>query len=591
MFITSFSIKLKLKTKTNIKYNPMSDFINKTLMQKYFYKNVIDNVETITDYISNGSSTMLLSALCQSGKADTMILASYSLLYDEKINKCFIINGMSDTYLRNQMERDIDAVFEKFQKYVMCVHIRKSRLEERIINDLEDGPDKEEAIMKFEEDIDNIRDEIQNKLSKIKGKIKYVACRNLNKVDFEKNDEKILVIHDESDYGQTEKQTPGKFLKRAGIYPNKKHQNNGKYYLTFSATPFAESINAIMYDNKEVIIMKPGEGYIGIKELYENNCIKFYRDRDMDETLEYIIENEEENKGAAIIRCNTRNTHDKIIRICKDKGKSFIEFDSTSTKETYLDDIINDHDVVIVKNFLRRGQRVNKKNIRCFVETSINAKSDTLIQSFLGRAAGYKNNEEHNATLDIQIYIPDGKGKYKEYIRKYIDSEIPDNARNVRSLKIKKSKSSDKYFDSIPDRIEIAIPDTYERDAGDLKRIFAEHVLSDEFVSKNEDISNLKNILNEQDPTNIRLSDLNSSTYKDFETKLEYHFKNDIPMVNPGTSCGVGDQDIRVWHKMDIKKLSPDYPFVAYIQCRTVKQNVKSLLPKTDGKEIFSVEQ
>jgi len=518
------------------------------------YPNIVNTTNDILKWIYDSLiDTFVLKAQPMSGKTDTMLLLAYILLAYKKVDEVYFVTAMSDTDIKNQYTRDIKSFSAKYKKYILYT-------------------------------IDKTTDDWIDRISYIDSLPDKIHCVTGTQLKKRYNIDKSLVFIDESDHGQSLTQMLNKFCKNHQLFTNKERQVNDNILCSVSATCFSEEINVIQHEqnDKKIIKMNPGIGYVSIKGLYENKSIKFIPENDLKRRIRLIIRNRQNIPGTAIIRV-TNVTAKVCQKICDEEKKNYKCYDMNCNED--INHVISKVPIIFVKNRLRRGQRIDKKYIRCLVETCGKSKSDTFIQAFLGRACGYPTNPQQNAKLNIEIYLIDNP-KYKEWIEDYTEDRILDNANNV----LREKRSTKKLYPTIPGYFEMHISKSFERSTDDLKYLIRQEILLRIRSSgKNTDDKHITYLLENHGTECIIFCNLDNDTYIGFEDKLKFHYDNKLPMIEPGTSCGLasGGNEIKCWFPKNYHKTvsSPEETIEFYLHYLGHK---RTTVPKTTGREIFN---
>ena len=188
-----------------------------------------------------------------------------------------------------------------------------------------------------------------------------------------------LYIWEESHYGQSQSQRISRFLAKVQI--NTGSAPDGCYVLSVSATPFSElSDDHHLNQSKHITILKPGDGYTGVKQLKENGRIHSFTMKE----LPHIVS---KYKGYIVIRVSLEMEKQIVAHLA---GFQIIRFDMTDKRN--LNDILKvaptKKTVVLIKGKLRM-KVLNNEHIQCVIETSKQCKTDTVLQGLLGRCCGY----------------------------------------------------------------------------------------------------------------------------------------------------------------------------------------------------------
>lgn len=375
----------------------------------------ICNVFVDTKYVQ-------LIAPMQSGKTSVYCEVARNLMLEHKIEKVYVISAYNSVALREQTEKRLKSI-----------------------------PELKNVEVWF----------LPNLIKLTKGK---------NSIDFKMimDMRKCLLIIDESHIGSNEQSTLHEFFKQAGICPTGKinrelYPDNNLYILSVSATPYAES--SLESKHKKIIYHEPGEGYIGLEDL---NLIQIDKDSEdsLYEQLYDALLEKVDTQTYAIVRQGKSNSKKKsyILKAIEDiqyeYGSSVIEcnMESSDTKNiitmmgykvtgkcdmnTLLSYKPNKFTIIVIKDFCKAGQTLNKQYISMVYETA--EKADGQAQGLPGRCCGYHNN------TNIDVYC------YKDLIDSHMNwisnidvdvAAIPASGHNVKPITRlgKKIKIDPKY--------------------------------------------------------------------------------------------------------------------------------------------------
>jgi hypothetical protein len=229
----------------------------------------------------------------------------------------------------------------------------------------------------------------------------------------EMNVERTLLIVDESHIDQSQGQMLSKFLGKYGLNLSGTQPvmlEKQTYILSVDATPYAE-IAAHMPGRslpKHVETRVAGDGYVGIQEYYLSELIH--------ETFD-IKERPDRFQACMTLYCN-RPAKWCLVRVTKDETVTalsaiaaeygyrilFYTSDKTEVAITHkekttarmpcLEDAPTVPTIVVIKGRLRAGKVVPKAHVGFVWEDAINPKTDTIVQSLMGRMCGYVFGEE-----------------------------------------------------------------------------------------------------------------------------------------------------------------------------------------------------
>jgi hypothetical protein len=207
---------------------------------------------------------------------------------------------------------------------------------------------------------------------------------------------RALIIVEESHLDQNKGQQLDTFLKSHGLSLNgttAEMMENNTYILSVSATPFSEAsgISHNKSSGKEIVDLAPGDGYRGVGDYVRRERIhETYPIRNNMER--FIAEVTRRGKKYNLVRARSKPTAESLAPSLAAAGIKVLYFtqDRKDISISDLDDIRPTQPTVIfLVGLLRCGKVVPKKNIGFVWECSIGAKTDTILQSLLGRMCGY----------------------------------------------------------------------------------------------------------------------------------------------------------------------------------------------------------
>jgi hypothetical protein len=296
----------------------------------------------------------LLWAQCQSGKTGTFHNVARRMLAFGLVDRVYLICGMSDTVLKEQAENDA--------RRLSPVAMASGRFQ--II---------------FLQDIVHRRPEINTK--------------------------RALIILDESHAAQDAKMSIHTFAARHGFDfcgTNQRMIEDKTFILSVSATPYSEICNILhgRTPNKFIVELAPGAGYKGIADYLYGGKIK--------DT--WKIEEDWATFRALLLSCRGRlwnlvriydvGTYSFVKQKCEECGIQVFEYNGEH-KDVIIDAVEGDPrpsldmpppglNIVMIKGCLRAGKVVPKKFINMCWEDSEDPRTDTVVQSLLGRMCGYE---------------------------------------------------------------------------------------------------------------------------------------------------------------------------------------------------------
>lgn len=258
---------------------------------------------------------------------------------------------------------------------------------------------------------------------------------------------RTLIIVEESHLDQNQGQQMDKFLKKHGLTLNgttDSMRTNDTYILSVSATPFSE-VSGITYNlalGKTIVDLVPGNGYRGIKLFLENNCIHptFDMNHNSQRFVDLILSHG--NKWN-LVRCS-KVKQQQICSAARAAGIAckFFTQDKRDIEITELSTAPAQPTIIFLKGMLRCGKVIPKSHIGLCWEDSKNPKTDTILQSLLGRMCGYYAHDMHWPQIYIspKILKADKATGLNELERYVAGMESPDNIMPTRAANLKPPK-------------------------------------------------------------------------------------------------------------------------------------------------------
>lgn len=224
----------------------------------------------------------------------------------------------------------------------------------------------------------------------------------------ELNVERTLLIVDESHIDQSQGQMLSKFLGKydlnlSGTLPVM--LENETYILSVDATPYAEFAAHVHGRSlpKHVEMLTPGTGYFGPAQyhasglIHETFSIMERPDRFQAlvaaycmRPLKWCLVRVTKDETASALTAIATECGYRILSYTSDKTEVAITAkEKTSARMPCLEDPPTAPTIVVIKGRLRAGKVVPKAHVGFVWEDSINPKTDTIVQSLLGRMCGY----------------------------------------------------------------------------------------------------------------------------------------------------------------------------------------------------------
>lgn len=382
-------------------YKPikMSTFTASGMEKRATKPNQIECAKEIVEiFRSKDEMYVLLRAQMQSGKTGTFHKVARVMLNRRIVDRVYIISGSNETELYSQAKEDAAAF----------------------------NPDK---------------------LSQIS----VIFRQDFAKSTMELN--RTLIIVEESHLDQNQGQQMDKFLKKHGLTLNgttDSMRTNDTYILSVSATPFSE-VSGITYNlasGKSIVDLVPGHGYRGIKLFLENDCIHetFDVNRNSQRFVDLILSHG--NKWN-LVRCGGRGSDGKLLQIRSAARAAGIacKFFTQDKRDIEITDLATapvQPTIVFLKGMLRCGKVIPKSHIGLCWEDSKTPKTDTILQSLLGRMCGYYSPEMDWPQIYIspKILKADKATGLNELERYVAGMESPDNIMPTRAANLKPPKDT-----------------------------------------------------------------------------------------------------------------------------------------------------
>jgi len=417
--------------------NRVKDLYNDLIIRKrrsddtqdnwYVYDSQIDVAkEIIYNFYSKQTRYCLLLAEMQSGKSGTFFSVPYIISRNETLLKhlkiditnnqinVYLLTGLNEIELIKQLETDITGFT---------------------------GMDISKNILH--------NSEMSKFLSKSKETWSEDDLNVINKMS--KNS---LILIDESHYGSDKNQILGNFLTKI-LNINAKGdellEKNNIYMVSISATPMAELLSNL--ETKKNVRLKTSDGYYGICDMFEQNKIFPSFDLKTDDSVDRFIDTilQINKNGYVLVRCNEKlkanikkRLSDRSVNI---ETEDYDQYNKSRILDNMgindlLQKVINKPKIIFLKGLLRAGKRVDTENV-IMVHDTAESKTDTTVQSLLGRCCGYGKNK------DIQIYC-DYKAAvdYRDWVASDFSKDFtPSKAKNI--LGGKNNLATTTYIDSI----------------------------------------------------------------------------------------------------------------------------------------------
>jgi hypothetical protein len=389
-----------------------------------------DAVDRTLEHYKNGNRYVILLAQPQSGKTDTYLHVAFNMLLNCLIENIVCVGGFQDQELVTQF-KDYKPQLKMFKRYLL-------------------SNDYSCYDVEYFEELLSERIEFVTGSDLVKNQLKYKQRTN------------TLFIWEESHYAQDKINRPYKFLNSCDVSANgnekKLEGDRNNYFLSVSATPFSE-ISDKTHENqqKKIVIMKPGHGYVSVERMYSTGHIIGIKKWDVSLVTAIKRQKSLPHPTYSLVRIRGDSMMVKAKEIATSQGIDYEVFDANERNETKknkneekmqsIDDMKKQPlvpKIVFIRGMLRMGKVVPKEHISFVMETSKRMKADVLMQGLLGRTLGYHNN------ANVIAYVPNFVLENNE-IENYIlfmngnMSNMPKTGHNLT-----RSKSNSDWFHALP---------------------------------------------------------------------------------------------------------------------------------------------
>jgi hypothetical protein len=544
-------------------------------------------IKSVTDimnaYEMNARATVLFAQM-QSGKTNAFLLLAAEMLRECKVQRVVIFTGNREKELKLQLSEQVSPFMDT--KYINFLENETTVLEDMTYSEIASG------------------------IRSIKNAITIVWGTELIKRIHSIPKENTLYIFEESHFAQTIGQTPHKFLQLIGLPMNGEPiilKEKGNYVCSVSATPFSElSDIGHLFQNKTIVRMMPGETYRGVKWLSDNNKIIGFEN--WKHTLTEVLRERANECNWGIVRVRGATQIDEVKQMSRDSGWDVKCYDQEMADIENMKDLETKPltpTLVVLREMCRMGTVVPKTHLSFVMETSNSSNTDTLLQSLLGRACGYHNND--TLTVYINKNLMDN-GEIKRYLDfcDGCDMSVPQIAKNML-CSVNNSSNAKKKEPIMPIRIpkqcisEQAVFDERRAVIQDILNAMVNEDFDKELNFNNSAI--IQNVIRELEMSmteegigKVLQHRLSYDTFKDVPTLILESFSTKVP-PNLGSGCGVtGKQSILLYY---VDKPIQGMETGSYYMCcyfdRTSDDDANAdasnkniaHLPKTNGKEIF----
>lgn len=293
----------------------------------------------------------------------------------------------------------------------------------------------------------NLKTQLKNKLPEIKHHIyhlndisRFIKDTHENESLFTMMADSGLVIFDESHCDVEVNKTIDKFRKI--LHKTAKHNKTSFYKLMTSATPYEQIVA-----NYATVIMQPGPGYYGIKQMFA--CYKKNHSNDLPilfQAKNIDIKTECEDLFHELVVCNfyyifrlpskksaAESSMLNIEKEFKKRGAGIdtyiYDMDYKENINVLLDEKPKKPTVIYLKDKLRMGEHLNTKYVFMVHDSPTTTFTHTATQSLIGRCCGY--NKKSHGTI-IYCDIEKTYQHYKWIVHDYDLEHLPSDAKYIK---------------------------------------------------------------------------------------------------------------------------------------------------------------
>jgi hypothetical protein len=495
------------------------------------------------------ASFIHLRAEMQSGKSNTFLYAGLQLLLKERIDHIVVFCGSNETSLRKDM-------------FDLCTN-----------------PDESEFWMSVEVNALPIG-RLQGRNIR-KNKIHVVYQQDMQKwiSDVSRRPEgKILWIWDECHYGSSNDQLVDAFCEKMHLDMTGNDrfgtQKAGDLIWTVSATDFAGRSNMYHHkQNKKILELQSGEGYVGVRDMMENDSVEFYNPQSqsvLNQTIEHAMESLD-GGGIGLIRV-TKKTESKIKTFleetCGIPSKDIIKHWSGRSKIADINEYLDKHCqhyalkdrvkcIIFLKGRERMGHRLKKHDIKFVIETAYDPNADTILQSLFGRMCGYG---QDGSDVTKKIFLPENAEKD---VSSYKKGDLPTKAKDMMRQYRSKHKRT------IPEKLVVDLGTMCDVNSTKIRTHILEKINARQFtthaVNEPKDLEKLTK-------ESITIGDISLAGIRkkreEHYNYLEKSYLDETIIEKPGTGLGVraDGSEIKAWFPKTLKELDGDSQVTVYLQ-------------------------
>ena len=311
-----------------------------------------------------GNRQALLLALMQSGKTGVFLFLAFTMLHLGMVRNVFFLCGSDEKELHQQL---VDDVRGKLWRFVY-------------------------------EELGLVGVAARDLCEDMAAQIQVAKSNDIKDMVMK---ERTLLVWDESHYAQSITNRPAQFFARSGVGVTGREVTDAmweahrSFYLSVSATPFSEFSDAThplkkATNTKALVLHEPGAAYKGVHYFADHGRIResFSIERNSERFVALLRSRAGEAKYCIVRTLN----QEALRRCCEEAGVAYKTHYSGASLPGGMDALETAPDaftVIGLKGMCRMGKVVRKRHIAIVFEESQSARSDTVLQSLLGRMCGY----------------------------------------------------------------------------------------------------------------------------------------------------------------------------------------------------------
>ena len=513
---------------------------------------------------------VILLAQMQSGKTETFLLVAVEKLRLRQVENIVIFSGNTETDLRDQLKAQL-ALGSKF-----C---RKYKKYLALVVGMEDEDERDDLI------------------ELLMTKVRLVWGCELN--SYSGPTTNTLFIWDEAHHAQSQKQRPDKFLQKIGVSADGNLaclERNGNFMMTISATPFSELSDNLRKDQgKFVVKMQPADGYVSVKQIRDSMRIRSFSK--LEGGLTEALNLRKSTKSYGIIRVSQKN-EDSVRAVVEQNGWRWVVYDSVSPnraeralgEETWktMDKIPSEHTAILIRGKCRMGKNLHKEHLSFVFETAKNSKTDTVLQSLLGRVCGYSAGSDR-----VLVYLH-AKILHSGEIDRYVDlwendgvQVLPSRGNNLTDKRVKL------HVPIVPIRIRINRTAFATNDRRDILNAVKHAFSTGEGLQNKNSAAAFEEVRHKVLTNESRHLNCHYLCLRKHHNEIRAHELLDAhersvarDFGSGGGQSSVEGNEVKIWVPKNVPGFDPN---VAYVSAHVQREDMGDYyIPATTGLEVFA---